>query len=58
MFVRKKPNPSGAVSVQVIDVSSGYPIGTARDPQEVQRLVDLGRLFIARQIGAILHLPG
>ena len=52
MFVRKKPNPSGSVSVQVIDKSSGYrvvkTIGTARDPQDVQRLVELGRLFIAR----------
>lgn len=53
MFVRKKPNPSGSVSVQVIDKSSGYrvvkTIGTAHDPQDVQRLVELGRLFIAHQ---------
>lgn len=52
MFVHKKPNPSGSVSVQVIDKSNGYrvveTIGTARDPQDVQRLVELGRLFIAR----------
>ncbi|MFO7974903.1 MAG: hypothetical protein R6V12_09750 [Candidatus Hydrogenedentota bacterium] len=55
MFVRKKPNLSGSVSVQVSDKSSGYrvvkTIGTARDPQEVQRLVELGRLFIARHSG-------
>lgn len=53
MFVRKKPNASGSITVQVIDKSSGYrvvkTIGTARDPQDVQRLVELGRLFIARQ---------
>ena len=53
MFVRKKPNPSGSVSVQVIDKASGYRVvktlGAARDPQDVQRLVELGRLFIARR---------
>ncbi len=53
MFVRKKPNPSGSVSVQVIDKSGGYrvvkTIGTAHGPQDVERLVELGRLFIARQ---------
>lgn len=53
MFVRKKRNPSGSVSVQVIDKSSGYrvvkTIGTAHDQQDVQRLVELGRLYIARQ---------
>lgn len=53
MFVRKKLNRSGSVSVQVIDKSSGYrvvkTIGAACDPQEVQRLIELGRLFIARR---------
>jgi hypothetical protein len=52
MFVRKKLNQSGSVSVQVIDKSNGYrvvkTIGKACDPQEVQQLVELGRLFIAR----------
>ena len=61
MFVRKKPNPSGSISVQVIDKSSGYrvvkTIGTARDPQDVERLVELGRLFIARQSGQYCLFP-
>ncbi len=51
MFVRRKPNRSGSVSVQVIDKSNGYrvvkTIGSARDPEEVGRLVELGDLFIA-----------
>jgi transposase len=55
MFVRQKPNKSGSVSVQVIDRSDGYrvvkSIGTARDPAEVARLVELGELFIKRQSG-------
>jgi len=53
MFVRKKPNKSGSVSVQVIDKSNDYrvveTIGSARDPAEVDRLVALGERFIARQ---------
>lgn len=53
MFVRQKPNRSGSVSVQVIDKSSGFrlvkTIGSARDPEELSRLVELGELFIARR---------
>lgn len=53
MFVRKKPNKSGSVSVQVIDKSNGYrvvkTIGSSDDPDEIQRLVELGKLFITRQ---------
>jgi transposase len=53
MFVRKKPNKSGSVSVQVIDKSDGYrvvkTIGSACDPDEVNRLVEVGKSFIARQ---------
>ena len=53
MFVRRKPNRSGSVSVQVIDKSNGYrlvkTIGSARDPEELNRLVELGELFIARR---------
>jgi|SRR5208283_1027397 len=53
MFVRRKPNRSGSVSVQVIGKSGGYrvvkTIGAARDPEDVERLVELGRLFIARR---------
>ena len=53
MFVRKKSNKSGSVSVQVISKSGGYhvveTIGSARDPDEIARLVALGERFIARQ---------
>jgi transposase len=53
MFVRKKPNESGSVSVQVVDKSHGYrvveTIGSARDPEDIRRLVALGEQFIRRQ---------
>lgn len=53
MFVRQKPNRSGSVSVQVIDKTGGYrvvkTIGSARNPEEIERLVELGERFIARQ---------
>ena len=53
MFVRKKSNKSGSVSVQVIDKSKGYrvvqTIGSARDPEQIERLVALGERFISRQ---------
>ena len=53
MFVRKKRNKSGSVSVQVIDKAKGYrvikTIGSARTPEEIERLVELGEVFIARQ---------
>ncbi len=53
-FVRKKPNKSGSVSVQVIDKSHQWyqvvqTIGSARDPDEINRLVALGEQFIRRQ---------
>ena len=53
MFVRKKKNKSGSTSVQVIDKANGYrvveTIGSARDPAEIERLVELGELFITRR---------
>ncbi len=53
MFVRRKPNQSGSVSVQVVDKTCGYrvveTIGVARDPEEINRLVALGEQFIRRQ---------
>lgn len=53
MFVRKKRNKSGSVSVQVIDKTRGYrvvkSIGVADDPDQINRLVELGKVFIARQ---------
>ena len=53
MFVRKKRNKSGHISVQVIDKTNGYrvvkTIGVANDPGQTKRLVELGKVFIARQ---------
>ena len=55
MFVRQKPNKSGSISVQVVDKSNGYrvvkTVGSAREPEEVARLMELGELFIARRSG-------
>jgi transposase len=53
MFVRKKQNNSGSISVQVIDKSHGYrvvkTIGSANTPDEIGRLVALGKAFIDSQ---------
>ena len=53
MFVRKKKNRSGSVSVQVIDKSKSYrvvkTIGSSRYPEQIQRMVELAGLFIAHQ---------
>ena len=51
----KKKNKSGSVSVQVISKANGYRVlktlGAARDPQEIDRLVELGKAFITRLRG-------
>jgi transposase len=61
MFVRRKPNRSGSVSVQVIDKSEGYrvvkTIGSAQEPAEINRLIELGKAFIARQSGQYSLFP-
>lgn len=54
MFVRKKKNASGTVSIQIIDKSSGVyrvekTIGSSSDPNDIERLV--------RKARAMLH-PG
>lgn len=50
MFVRKKKNKSGSVSVQVIDKENGYKvlrtIGASKDVHEIERLVLQGKQFI------------
>jgi transposase len=48
MFVRKKPNKSGLVSVQIIDKSQGKykvvkTVGSSSDPDEIERLMVLGK---------------
>lgn len=56
MFVRKKYNPSGVTSVQVIDKSTGKyvvkkTIGSSKDENEVNQLVSEGYQWIQKQIG-------
>lgn len=48
MFVRKKPNKSGLVSVQIIDKSHGKykvvkTVGSSSDPDEIERLMVLAK---------------
>ena len=61
MFVRQKRNRSGSVSVQVIDKTNGYrvvkTIGSSSDPEEINRLVELGKAHIARQSGQYPLFP-
>lgn len=61
MFVRKKRNRSGSVSVQVVDKSRGYRVvksmGASDDPHEIQRLMELAKRFIARQQGQYSLFP-
>ena len=52
MFVRKKPNKSGSVSVQVVAKTRSRKqkvvksIGSSKDPKEIERLVAEGRDYI------------
>jgi transposase len=56
MFVRKKPNKSGLVSVQVIDKSSGKyrvarTMGSSSDPSVIADLVQQGERLIPKLTG-------
>lgn len=58
MFVRKKKNSSGIVSVQIIDKSTGIykmvkTIGSSSDPDEISRLVHDGEAWIKSRIGQL-----
>ena len=51
MFVRKKKNKSGIVSIQVIDKSTGNyrvikTIGSSKDTEEINQLYSQGREYI------------
>src|SRR5882757_5687141 len=51
MFVRKKPNKSGTVSVQIIDKSTGryivhHTIGSSSEPVEIDFLVNKAKRII------------
>jgi len=56
MYVRKKKNPSGVVSVQIIDKSRGNykvlrTIGSSSDILEIERLYNQGKKWIASRTG-------
>jgi transposase len=56
MFVRKKPNKSGLVSVQVIDKSHGKykvvkTIGSSKEPLEIERLVSEAKKYAQTHMG-------
>lgn len=56
MFVRKKPNKSGLVSVQVIDKSQGKykvvkTIGSSKDSLEIEFLVAEGKRYVQKMMG-------
>lgn len=58
MFVRKKPNKSGIISVQIIDKSSGRykvvkTIGSSSDPETVNTLVREGKRWIESKKGQV-----
>lgn len=56
MFVRKKPNKSGSLSIQVIDKSSGsYKVvktmGSSSDPKQVDQLIRQAHQWISHHLG-------
>lgn len=60
MFVRKKRNKSGSVSVQIIDKSAGYKVaqtvGLAVEQEEIFRLVQKAKKIIRTDNGKQLEL--
>lgn len=58
MFVRKKPNKSGLISIQIIDKSSGKyvvreTVGSSDDPQEIEHLVKKGKQRMIKLTGQL-----
>lgn len=56
MFVRKKNNKSGIVSIQIIDKSTGVyrvlkTIGSSSDTSEVESLYQQGKKWISSHLG-------
>lgn len=56
MFVRKKKNKSGVISVQIIDKSTGKykvikTIGSSSDPNMVEHFIKEGAVWIENKIG-------
>jgi hypothetical protein len=58
MFVRKRPNKSGLISIQIIDKSSGKyvvreTVGSSDDSQDIEFLVKKGKKRILQLAGQI-----
>jgi transposase len=58
MYVRKKPNKSGLISIQVIDKSLGKykvikTIGSSKDPKEIESLLTKGKKWIEEKLGQL-----
>ena len=58
MFVRKKKNKSGVISIQIIDKSSGKykmikTIGSSKNPIEIENFVQKGRVWIKEKLGIL-----
>ncbi len=58
MFVRKKKNKSGVISIQVIDKSNGKykvvkTIGSSSNPIEVEKLFNQGKQWIKARLGIL-----
>jgi transposase len=58
MFIRKKINPSGVISIQVVDKSTGKykmikTIGSSSDPVVINRLVSEGENWIKSKVGQL-----
>jgi len=55
MFIRKKQNKSGSVSIQIIDKSNGYKvfktIGSSKNPDKIKQLISLGWDIIQNNSG-------
>lgn len=59
MFVRKKRNKSGVISVQIIDKSSGKykmikTIGSSSDEKKIEQLVELGKDWIETNTNSLV----
>ncbi len=58
MFIRKKKNSTGSISIQIIDKSTGKykvinTIGSSKNLQEIERLVIDGKKWIREYTGAL-----
>lgn len=59
MFVRKKKNKSGVISIQIIDKSTGKyklikTIGSSSDPDEIENLFEEGKIYVQEYLGQFI----